>query len=479
MPGGLSYRHKVPLALSLVVLATVLALTAVTVTRTYAEARAGLEARARRLGAVLTETLAEQLRNDEVWAAYRTVRQAAGGPAEGRARAVICVLDPAGRVFVSSEPERYPLASRRCPGLGPFAALGPDTAAPLATARVREDARWLVLDAPVGAGGGDGGRLLLAYDKTALLPAMYRIVSSNVLAALAILALLLPLAWYWGRRLAAPLVELAGCLRALPEGRAELGELAGYRSRDEVGLLARTFERVVAELGEKREMERRVVAADRLAAAGRLAAGIAHEINNPLAGMLTAIDTFKRRGGADRFTRRTVSLLERGLLQIKDTVSALLVEVRLESRSLAPADLDDVHTLIAPDAQRKGVALHWETGIEGPVPLPATEVRQVLLNLLLNAVHACPPGGRVGCTVRRAGAALALTVSNEGEPIPEPERERLFEPFARASDGGSGLGLWVSYQIVQRLGGCIEVASDEAETRFEVSLPLAGEEQDG
>ena len=83
-----------------------------------------------------------------------------------------------------------------------------------------------------------------------------------------------------------------------------------------------------------------------------------------------------------------MSLLERGLTQIRETVAALLVEARLESRALTPHDIEDVHTLMLPNVQGKHIKLDWQNQVTEPLPLPSTEVRQILLNLLLNAVDA-------------------------------------------------------------------------------------------
>ena len=97
-------------------------------------------------------------------------------------------------------------------------------------------------------------------------------------------------------------------------------------------------------------LEEQIMAQDRLAAIGRVAAGVAHEINNPLGGLLTAIDTYRHRPVDLKHPDRTLDLIERGLNQIHAIVSALLVESRLESRALNPHDIEDVETLIRTDS---------------------------------------------------------------------------------------------------------------------------------
>jgi signal transduction histidine kinase len=100
-------------------------------------------------------------------------------------------------------------------------------------------------------------------------------------------------------------------------------------------------------------------------------------------------------------------------------------------------------------------------------------VRQVLINLMLNAIQAAPTEGAVACTVERSGQALRVQVGNNGEYIPQERMEHLFEPFSSQREDGHGLGLWVTYQIVHQLGGDIVAESVPDETRFTVTLPLA------
>ena len=182
-----------------------------------------------------------------------------------------------------------------------------------------------------------------------------------------------------------------------------------YLGGDEIGQLGRQFEVMLRELEHKQALEKQMIMADRLASMGRLTAGIAHEINNPLGGMLNAVNTCKRHGNADPITARTISLLERGLLQIKETLGALLVEARIESHALTRDDVEDVRTLVAPEVDRKALALRWDNRVASAVPLPSTQVRQVLINLLLNAVQAASADGDVACSVRRSPRGCAST----------------------------------------------------------------------
>lgn len=159
-------------------------------------------------------------------------------------------------------------------------------------------------------------------------------------------------------------------------------------------------------------------------------------------------------------------------MQIKDTVAALLVEAMVESHPLSRQDIEDTRTLVQTDAHGKQARFHWENDIIDALPLPSTLVRQVLINLLLNALQAIEERGNVFCHVYRDSDSFHVLVKNDGWHIPPERLEYLFEPFSSGKDAGHGLGLWVTYQIVRQLNGEISVKSEPAETRFTVAVPF-------
>jgi two-component system NtrC family sensor kinase len=252
----------------------------------------------------------------------------------------------------------------------------------------------------------------------------------------------------------------------------EAGDIMFEESGDEIGQLGKSFKSMIAELKGKENLQHQIIASDRLAAVGRLAAGIAHEINNPLGGMLNSISTYKRHGNQDPLTLKTFSILERGLTQIKETVSALLVEAKSRARPFNHNDFEDVCTLMHADVQAKHVNFTRENDIIDTQTLPSTLVRQIIINLMLNAIRETQEYGHVHLHVYRDGANFVIDVSNNGSYIPPEKVAYLFEPFTTLNDSGSGLGLWVIYQITQQMGGLITVQSQPDETRFTVQLPL-------
>jgi signal transduction histidine kinase len=160
------------------------------------------------------------------------------------------------------------------------------------------------------------------------------------------------------------------------------------------------------------------------------------------------------------------------LQQISETVSALLVEATHPSHPLNRQDIEDIRTLVLPGVHDKSVEFVWDNRVDEVAVLPATPVRQILLNLLLNALQAVFEEGKVSCRIARENEVLKIVVSNDGQFIALEAMEALFEPLPSTREGSHGLGLWVTYQVVKQLGGEITAASEPGETRFTVTLPM-------
>ena len=129
--------------------------------------------------------------------------------------------------------------------------------------------------------------------------------------------------------------------------------------------------------------------------------------------------------------------------------------------------------MLLPNVQGKHIRLDWRNGVTAPIPLPSTEVRQILLNLLLNAVEAVDERGRVSSAVTPSETELEVRVENDGAGLNDNQLQHLFEPFAQSRRKGKGLGLWMTYQLATQLRGRIEAQSKPGHTVFTVTLPIA------
>lgn len=472
----LSYRFRLPLSLVATALFTALVIGVVIVWHTYQNVRVELIDNTTRLGHALASALQPALLHDDLWLAYSILR----GPrsASAGSEATLVLLDGERRIVASNLPRRFPVARLLVaadPALaGALGAIDPPAEQVVFDLNALPDR--LFFSAPITADGVSVGELLLVYPSEVLWPRFASIVEQGGWSVLLVLAVIVPVGWISGQRLVLPLTRLAACLVRVREEDLERIECAVVEGDDEVGQLNRRFQELLEGLREKAQLEHQMVTNERLAAIGRLAAGVAHEINNPLGGMLLAIDTMRERGIANDHTERTLSLLERGLTQIQDTVSALLVEARREPHSLTTQDIEDTRTLVSIQAGKRTIRMEWDNRVVEPLPLPSTLVRQVLINLLLNAVQSAPRGARVTAAFHPDQTRLSVSVSNEGAPMDTETLDHLFEPYFSRREGGSGLGLWVTYQIVQQLGGQIQVTSRAGETRFSVTLPFPAQE---
>jgi signal transduction histidine kinase len=245
------------------------------------------------------------------------------------------------------------------------------------------------------------------------------------------------------------------------------------------------------DISELKEQQQRLMQAARLADVGLLAAGVAHEINTPLASIglraesllrtaddprLQALDSFRN---FPRYLKTIVEEVER----CKNIVAALLEFSRSRRHELLPTDLGALLQraleLVQPEARSRGIRVELEPLPELPkVRCDAVQIRQVLLALLMNALEACGRGGRVSLSARHGAAErVALIVADDGVGIPEQNLSRLFSPFftTKPVGQGTGLGLAICHGIVSAHAGEIQVSSSPGKgTRVTIELPLGG-----
>ena len=208
--------------------------------------------------------------------------------------------------------------------------------------------------------------------------------------------------------------------------------------------------------------------------------GMAHEINNPLGGLFNAIDTLKAHGERGDVRRRTIDLIERGLKGIRDVVRTTLVTYRADRdvHSLKRADVDDLRLLVEPEARRKRLTLRWVNEGYDELPTPPSVVRQVLLNLLLNACRASPEGSQVAFEAHVEGPCFVATIEDMGPGLPVGARNALTDPGNKPLPGsGGGLGLWMVHRLIKEVGGTVAALPRiPAGTIVRITIPLKDEE---
>ncbi|MFA7282384.1 MAG: HAMP domain-containing sensor histidine kinase [Sterolibacterium sp.] len=479
---NLSFRYKIPLWGSALIVATALIIATSMLFRAYDDLKRDLLRNASVQGQTMAKTLVTAITQDHVWRAYEILKAPLSIADKDNPEQVeaLLVINRQQQIYVSTQPQTLPMLADLKDLSPEFMAVanGIGKLAEDTMVLEPEDSEHLFVATPIIDEQARLGTLIQIYSKKILLPRFLENAKQAALITCLVLAVLLPINWYWGQSTATPLVRLAERMEELGQRLPENLSPEIYDYQDELGRLFTAYNRTLQQLREKALIEREVIHSERLVAIGQLAAGIAHEVNNPLLGMLTSINTLRHHGDPDARTLKTLTLLERGLNQIKDTVGALLVDAKVNSRNFSTQDVDDVRTLIAPHANKKRITLDWTSDIDGALPLPSTLVRQVLLNLILNALQATEAEGRVEVMLSKADRHLGLEIINSGQTLSEAQKEHLFEPFVNAGESGRGrgLGLWVCYQIVRQLGGNISVESGLLEghgrTSFKVFIPL-------
>lgn len=238
---------------------------------------------------------------------------------------------------------------------------------------------------------------------------------------------------------------------------------------------------VVEDVTQRVQMERRLAASERMAGVGRLAAMVAHEINNPLDGIIRLVNLARRVGaeaGQDRI-EKYLAEAHKGLMRMVLIVRDLLDFSRSAAGSVEAMPVKDllaeaVRNMSAA-AEKGGVTV--AVGCDDSVPqLRSSSLYQVVLNLLKNAIEATPPGGHVDVRARCESDVLVIEVTDTGPGIPPEVLGRLFEPFysLKATGKGTGLGLVISRDLVEKQGGTLTAANrPEGGAMFTVRIPLA------
>jgi PAS domain S-box-containing protein len=264
------------------------------------------------------------------------------------------------------------------------------------------------------------------------------------------------------------------CERRTPDGKAVWEEVHASPILDSSGRLQQVVE-VWRDISERRAAEAHLAESHRLASVGTLASGFSHELNTPLGTVLACVEGILKETDSPP-VRESATIAREQLLRCRGITQHFLRMSRGQRSGGEVVDLAAVIAavarLIEPTAREQAVKVEIR-------PLPAgmlvraeeAELQHTLINLLLNAVQAVPPGGLV--TVEAdVGAQVRVRVVDNGRGIAPEDRDRIFEPFFSTRQGGTGLGLFLSLNFVRRSGGDLHVTSEPGRgSTFEIVLP--------
>ncbi len=353
-----------------------------------------------------------------------------------------------------------------------------------------------------------GERIGMLY--VGLLERPYTAIRDNVTMAFAgialfCFALIVVVTYFLTRSLMRPLEEMVTVSQKIAGG--DLNQRVQVTDRNEFGLLSDSFNTMLDRIGEMNTqleqwaetLEQKVherteqlartqtamARQQRLAALGQLAAGVAHEINNPLTGVLTFAYLLRDKENVDKQDREDLDVIINETTRAGEIVARLLDFARERPSAKEPLSINDVirQTVRLIRNQKKVEQITIEEHLKEDLPKvkgDKNQLEQVLLNLSLNACEAMPDGGTLTIRTSAQDGNVLVKVTDTGHGIKKEHLDRVFEPFfsTKPVGKGTGLGLSVSYGIVQQHGGSLEVDSVEGEgTTFTIVLPSGREAQ--
>lgn len=311
------------------------------------------------------------------------------------------------------------------------------------------------------------------------------LLSNLVIIALLLFAFAATASLVFARRLSRPLENLSEAAKKV--GKGEFQVTVKSVARDEIGDLSRSFNQMTHELSARdiklSQANAALVQSEKLAAFGQLGAGIAHEVKNPLAGILGYAQLTLRKLDEDSPFRKNLNIIETETRRCTEIISNLLQFARQESSAAEPTNINAVvdAALQIVDHQLgvNNVKIHRELDTTLPMfEANANQLQQVIMNFAINAQQAMgEEGGDLYVRTRAAGGeGLVIEVEDNGPGIPEEIRAKIFDPFftTKPAGQGTGLGLSVTYGIIKDHGGDIRVEPVETGgTRFVVTLPTS------
>ena len=274
-----------------------------------------------------------------------------------------------------------------------------------------------------------------------------------------------------------PLVRLSESCAAI--GKGELMTVSTRGGSGEILALERTFNGMVSSLREKEFMEGKLRQAQRLSALGNLAAGVAHDIRNPLNAIkLLSSHAIDSIGSTEHPAERSLRTITAEVDRLEEIVSSFLslareTELNPEPRQV-DALLEECVRLFQKDAEARGIRLGSDLHAGGvSLLLDARQWTRAILNIILNALEACPAGGRVRILSRRTDSRCEIEIRDDGPGIPKESLDRVFDPYYTTKPGGTGLGLSITRGIVEEHGGTIDVTSSpEWGCQVLITMPL-------
>jgi len=353
--------------------------------------------------------------------------------------------------------------------------------------------------------GGVIGALYVAILEAPFMAARTDVMRIFLIVCLVGLLIVFALTYLLTRTMIHPLEEMVAATKRIASG--DLDVTVNVASRDEIGDLAVSFNNMLASLktmnnelqqwahtleekvrdrtAELVDVQARMAQSEKLASIGRLAAGVAHGINNPLGGILSLTMLALEDLGPDHPLRGDLDLIVKQTLRCREIVKGLLDFSRQSETRAARTEVNPVIDNTLALLERQAIfhnirtERHLADGLP-PVFIDPGQLQEVVINLMLNAVDAMEENGEltVKTSLNRGAGEVVIRISDTGKGIPPDAMPFIFEPFftTKKVGQGTGLGLAIVHGVVTRAGGKVEVASVPGATTFTIKLPVGRED---
>ena len=336
--------------------------------------------------------------------------------------------------------------------------------------------------APLSIEGKNWGILLFSISMKTVQEEIREMIVQIVLNSILVLAVLFILIYLLSRRFIKPIIDLS---QAMEEVEVEMSEkTVPVKGNDELAGLTRSFNEMVRRIRKANEemklANEKLLQSEKLATLGVLSSSVAHRINNPLGGLFNCVGLMRKKGAEEEFRNNYLDLIEEGLESIKQTVGQLLWTAGRregeDKQSELSAVLFSVLRYLDYRIKKQGITYSQDIDSELKLPVAPHDLEELLLNVMLNAIQAMESGGQLKVTGHRSESQVVITIDDTGTGIPEDKIDDVFDLFYTTKEAGegTGLGLWMSYELVKKNKGEIFITSKVGSgTKITIVLPEA------
>jgi two-component system, NtrC family, sensor kinase len=294
------------------------------------------------------------------------------------------------------------------------------------------------------------------------------------------LVFLFVLIYFLSQRFIRPIIDLSQAMAEVEIGMVE--KTIPVKGQDELSQLAESYNEMVRRIRETNEemklAHEKLLQSEKLATIGVLSSSVAHRINNPLGGLFNCVRMLQRRGDEPEFRKNYLALINEGLSSIEETVGQLLWKAGKRDGEEKRADISSVLSGVVrflDYRMRKQGILYREAIQDGlQIPVAPHDLEEILLNTMLNAIQAMENGGQLIITAEMLGSGILLRIEDTGTGIPSDKLDKVFDLFysTKKAGEGTGLGMWMTYELVKKYKGNIELESvEKTGTTVTITIP--------